>query len=132
MDTVTAFFRAYYDDDGMLQYRPMSKLARRYGCSRWFVIDFAGCLPVNYLSLVMNEETEAAGSGLRTNKALRMLRLFKLLRLLRLARIHRCASLALATFPLIFSYKSQTSLCGSTGLWTATRRRFSSSWARSA
>ena len=27
---------------------------------------------------------------------------------------HRCASLALATLPLIFSYKSQKSLCGST------------------
>ena len=89
VDTVTAFFRAYYDDDGMLQYRPMSKLARRYGCSRWFAIDFAGCLPVNYIVLFMNEGETSGSSVGRTNKALRMLRLFKLLRLLRLARFQR-------------------------------------------
>lgn len=94
MDTVTGFFRAYYDDDGMLQYRPMRKLAIRYGCSRWFVIDFVSCLPVNYLHFVVTKaETEGSPGGpegaYRANKVLRLLRLFRLLRLLRLTRLKR-------------------------------------------
>lgn len=94
IDTITGFFRAYYDDDGMLQYRPMRKLALRYGCSRWFVIDFISCLPVNYLHFVApradtDGSPEAPDGAYRANKVLRLLRLFRLLRLLRLTRLKR-------------------------------------------
>jgi hypothetical protein len=91
IDTITGFFRAYYDDDGMLQYRPMKKLAWRYGSSRWFLIDLVSCLPVNYVHFLYEQDKSEASTEetFRANKVLRLLRLFRLLRLLRLTRLQR-------------------------------------------
>ena len=55
----------------------------------WFVVDVLGCLPVNYVLLIIDPGGGSdAGAG-RGNKVLRVLRLFKLLKLLRLARLQR-------------------------------------------
>lgn len=72
----------------------MRKLALRYGCSRWFWIDFVSCLPVNYVHFVISRtdddgSPEGVEGTYRANKALRLLRLFRLLRLLRLTRLQR-------------------------------------------
>ena len=67
---------------------------RVVGCSRWFLIDFVSCLPVNYVHFAISSaddggSPESVEGTYRANKAVRLLRLFRLLRLLRLTRLHR-------------------------------------------
>ena len=82
MDCCTA---AYNEPNGDLQFHP-KRIAQNY-VRTWFVIDTAGCLPINYIILIMKAYDTGAlkdSSGGRANRTLRLLRLFRLLKLLRL------------------------------------------------
>jgi hypothetical protein len=55
----------------------------------WFIVDTLGCLPINYVLLIIDPMGSSDSSAGRGNKVFRVLRLFKLLKLLRLARLKR-------------------------------------------
>ena len=85
----TRFTAAYNEPNGDLQFHP-KRIASNY-MRTWFLIDTAGCLPINYVLLVMEHKGGIAedSSGGRANRTLRLLRLFRLLKLLRLLRMNR-------------------------------------------
>ena len=85
----TRFAAAYNEPNGDLQFHP-KRIAQNY-VRTWFVIDTAGCLPINYVLLIMEHQGGIAqdSSGARANRTLRLLRLFRLLKLLRLLRMNR-------------------------------------------
>jgi hypothetical protein len=83
---------AYNEPNGDLQFHP-SNIAKNY-LRTWFVVDVAGCLPINYVLLIMEANApvkaeEGTVSSGRANRTLRLLRLFRLLKLLRLLRMNR-------------------------------------------
>eukprot|EP01043_Picozoa_sp_COSAG02_P062262 COSAG02_NODE_8546_length_2530_cov_1.521596_2_plen_340_part_00 len=80
---------AYNEPNGDLQFHPR-RIASNY-LKTWFIIDTAGCLPINYVLLFMEHhgDTVRDSSGGRANRTLRLLRLFRLLKLLRLLRMNR-------------------------------------------
>ena len=81
---------AYNEPNGDLQFHP-KRIAQNY-LRTWFFIDTAGCLPINYVILVMDAYDTGSlrdNSGGRANRTLRLLRLFRLLKLLRLLRMNR-------------------------------------------
>jgi hypothetical protein len=86
VDIWLSFRTAVYDKHGELIYTP-KPIAASY-LRGWFVIDTLGCLPINYVMLIMESGQEGNSTG-KANKAFRILRLFKLLKLLRLARLKR-------------------------------------------
>ena len=64
-----------------LEYKKV-EISKNY-LTGWFSIDAAGCLPINYVLLLTDQE-EAGG-----NRFLRLARLMRLLKLLRLIRMSR-------------------------------------------
>ncbi len=81
---------AYNEPNGDLQFHP-KRIASNY-IRTWFIIDTAGCLPINYVLLIMQHQGDESirdSSGGRANRTLRLLRLFRLLKLLRLLRMNR-------------------------------------------
>lgn len=89
VDLVLNFFTAFYDNNGIREGRP-DRIAKAY-LRGWFIIDFASCLPVQYIMLLTGSGDGAAGddngSNIRVIKTLRLLRLSKMLRLARIKRI---------------------------------------------
>lgn len=87
LDIALSFRTAVWNKHGELDYLP-SKISKAY-IKSWFVIDILGCLPINYVVLIIDPNNDAESSAARGNKFFRILRLFKLLKLLRLARLKR-------------------------------------------
>jgi hypothetical protein len=84
VDVVIQFRTAYWDDRGYLV-TDLLKIRRSY-MHGWFILDFVSCLPVGYVSMILEGPGED-GTDLRAIKILRLLRLAKLLRLQRLQRL---------------------------------------------
>eukprot|EP01050_Picozoa_sp_SAG11_P000487 SAG11_NODE_15_length_26319_cov_13.810564_12_plen_122_part_00 len=80
-----SFRTAYWNSLGELEYQPR-RIVQNY-LRTWFAIDTAGCLPVNYVVLLLDDAEAAADA--RFNKTLRLLKLARLLKLLRLMRLNR-------------------------------------------
>eukprot|EP01052_Picozoa_sp_SAG31_P001659 SAG31_NODE_56_length_29726_cov_41.443312_9_plen_999_part_00 len=85
VDIYMSFKTAYITDDGDMQYSP-GMVARNY-LNTWFLIDFLGCVPVNYIGYLpgVNQDSQTG----QANKMFKLLRLARLLKLLRLARVNR-------------------------------------------
>ena len=85
IDAIMLFFRAYYDDEGMLVYE-LKKIARNYMCSRQFILNFISCFPTQALlygldRLVFNADPDV------TDTSFLFLTLIDLIKLLRLTRV---------------------------------------------
>ena len=85
-DIILSFRTATWDKHGELTYLP-KPIARSY-LRGWFIVDTLGCLPINYVMLLLDDGSSGGSEG-KANKVFRILRLFKLLKLLRLARLKR-------------------------------------------
>jgi hypothetical protein len=86
LDIALSFRTAVWNKHGELDYLP-GKISQQY-IKSWFVVDVLGCLPINYVMLLI-PNSGLDSSAHRSNKVFRVLRLFKLLKLLRLARLKR-------------------------------------------
>lgn len=86
-DIYLNFRTAVWNQHGTLTYESKG-IAKAY-IKGWFVVDTLGCLPVNYVLLIIDPQGSSDSGAGRGNKVLRVLRLFKLLKLLRLARLQR-------------------------------------------
>ena len=87
VDVVLNFRTAYYDTHGELKYQ--TEVIAAHYARTWLTIDILGCLPVNYVLLFMESQSEVTTGKNRTNKVFRILRLARLLKLLRVLRINR-------------------------------------------
>lgn len=87
VDIYLNFRTAVWNQHGTLTYEPKG-IAMHY-LKGWFIVDVLGCLPINYVLLVIDPHAASDSSAGRGNKVFRVLRLFKLLKLLRLARLQR-------------------------------------------
>jgi hypothetical protein len=87
-DLCISFRTAFYDNDGLLQYKTGSIVS--HYLKSWFTIDVLSCLPVNYIGYLPSMHANSVESAeMKGNKLVRLLRLLRLLKLLRLARINR-------------------------------------------
>lgn len=77
------FRTAYYDKTGLREDRGW-KMAMHY-LRGWFAIDFVSCLPLGYISYIVQDDK--GNSNFRAIKAFRLVRLSKMLRLARIKRI---------------------------------------------
>ena len=84
-DLFMNFRVTFYDREGLPE-TDAWRVAWNY-MTGWFVLDFASCLPLQYISLTMASGKEQMKSG--DNTAVRLLRMTKLSKLLRLARLKR-------------------------------------------
>jgi hyperpolarization activated cyclic nucleotide-gated potassium channel 2 len=98
-DVFLSFRTAYYTPQGELEHRTKN-IWKNY-LKTWFPVDFAACLPVNYVAYLDQDDfrddtayengavDKRAQPGGRANKIIRLIRLLRLLKLLRLARVNR-------------------------------------------
>lgn len=88
IDTFIQFFRAYYDDEGMLVYE-LKKIARNYGCSRQFILNLISCFPTQALLYGPDRMVFRTESGVSDESFL----FFTILDLIKLLRLTRVTSL---------------------------------------
>jgi hypothetical protein len=95
IDIFLSFRTAYCNNTAELEYLP-NRISRNY-LRGWFTIDALGCLPINYIVLLAEDDKSEENLNVaaeqsaeaRINKVFRLLRLARLLKLLRLLRFQR-------------------------------------------
>ena len=119
-DIYLNFRTAVWNQHGTLTYEAKG-IAKAY-LKGWFVVDTLGCLPVNYVLLIIDPQGSSDSGAGRGNKVLRVLRLFKLLKLLRLARLQRLVKRYQEQFYQLASGFALAKICilvGLVGHWLA-------------
>jgi hypothetical protein len=81
---VLNFRTAFMTKSGHREGRPL-EIARHY-CKNWFFIDLVSCLPVQYISYMVEGETDSGAGNVKMLKSLRLMRLAKMLRIARLRK----------------------------------------------
>eukprot|EP00984_Skeletonema_dohrnii_P031979 scaffold25271_cov86-Skeletonema_dohrnii-CCMP3373.AAC.2 len=92
IDTFMQFFRAYYDDEGMLVYE-LKKIARNYGCSRQFILNLISCFPTQALLYGLDRMVFRTESGVSDESFL----FFTIIDMIKLLRLTRVTSLTKST-----------------------------------
>ena len=85
IDAFMLFFRAYYDEEGMLVYE-LKKIARNYGCSRQFILNFISCFPTQAVLYGLDRSVFNTDPDV-TNESFLLFTLIDLIKLLRLTRV---------------------------------------------
>ncbi len=89
MDTFILFFRAYYDDEGILVYE-LKKIARNYGCSRQFLLNLISCFPTEAVLYGLDRLIFRVNPD-EVDESLLLFTLTDLVKLLRIARVRSLA-----------------------------------------
>ena len=89
IDMFMQFFRAYYNDEGILEYE-LKKIARNYLCSRQFLLNLISCFPTQSLlfgldRVVYHEDVDV------TDQSFLLVVVIDLVKLLRIVRVRSLA-----------------------------------------
>lgn len=87
VDICFNFLSAYEENDGTIVTNKW-KIAKKYGKS-WFLLDVLGCLPINYIQISGQENSNTGDTYNRLIRLLRLPRMYRLLRVFRLMKMLR-------------------------------------------
>ena len=90
VDIGVNFRTVHYDKHGVMVIN-RTKIMWNY-LRGWCLVDVVSCLPISYISMAIENDSDVSGGGGREIRLFKMLRLLRLAKLLRIARITRSES----------------------------------------